>query len=127
MKSTASQILPKKQKEILDLWMKQQLKDEGLRDDLMTGDDLKKDSTELLTVLLSLIKKDNFSDLESAEFDKVNEVLAGISMTRAKTGFSPRETAYFVLSIKDAVTPVLEKNITHARILYSETAKFNKL
>jgi len=127
MKSTASQILPKKQKEILDLWMKQQLKDEGLRDDLMTGDDLKKDSTELLTVLLSLIKKDNFSDVESAEFDKVNEVLAGISMTRAKTGFSPRETAYFVLSIKDAVTPVLEKNITDARILYSETTKFNKL
>ena len=127
MKSTASQILPKKHNEILELWMKQQLKDEGLRDDLMTGDDLKKDSTELLTVLLAVIKKDNFSNIESAEFDKVNEVLAGISMSRAKNGFSPRETAYFVLSLKDAVTPVLEKNITDARTLYSETAKFNKL
>ena len=127
MKSTASQILPKKQNEILDLWMKQQLKDEGLRDDLMTSDDLKKDSGELLTVLLAVIKKNDFSNVESAEFDKVNEVLAGISMTRAKNGFSPRETAYFVLSLKDAVIPVLEKNITDARTLYSETAKFNKL
>ena len=127
MKSTASQILPKKQNEILDLWMKQQLKDEGLRDDLMTSDDLKKDSSELLIVLLAVIKKNDFSNVESAEFDKVNEVLAGISMTRAKNGFSPRETAYFVLSLKDAVIPVLEKNITDARTLYSETAKFNKL
>lgn len=127
MKSTASQILPKKQNEILDLWMKQQLKDEGLRDDLMTSDDLKKDSSELLTVLLAVIKKNDFSNVESAEFDKVNEVLAGISMTRAKNGFSPRETAYFVLSLKDAVIPVLEKNITDARTLYSETTKFNKL
>jgi rsbT co-antagonist protein RsbR len=127
MKSTASQILPKKQNEILDLWMKQQLKDEGLRDDLMTSDDLKRDSTELLTVLLALIKKNNFSNVESAEFDKVNEVLAGISMTRANTGFSPRETAYFVLSLKEAVTPVLENNISDARTLYSETTKFNKL
>jgi len=127
MKSTASQILPKKQNEILDLWMKQQLKDEGLRDDLMTNDDLKRDSIELLTVLLAVIKKDDFSNVESAEFDKVNEVLAGISMSRAKNGFSPRETAYFVLSLKEAVIPVLEKNITDARSLYSETAKFNKL
>ena len=109
MKSTASQILPKKQNEILDLWMKQQLKDEGLRDDLMSGDDLKKDSTELLTVLLAAIKKDNFSNVDGVEFDKVNEVLAGISMNRAKNGFSPRETAYFVLSLKEAVVPVLEK------------------
>ena len=65
MKSTASQILPKKQNEILDLWMKQQLKDEGLRDDLMTSDDLKKDSGELLTVLLAVIKKNDFSNVES--------------------------------------------------------------
>ena len=127
MKSTASQILPKKQNEILDLWMKQQLKDEGLRDDLMSGDDLKKDSTELLTVLLAAIKKDNFSNVDGVEFDKVNEVLAGISMNRAKNGFSPRETAYFVLSLKEAVVPVLEKNISDARDLYTETIKFNKL
>jgi rsbT co-antagonist protein RsbR len=127
MKSTASQILPKKHNEILDLWMKQQLKDEGLRDDLMTSYDLKKDSSELLTVLLAVIKKNDFSNVESAEFDKVNEVLAGISMTRAKNGFSPRETAYFVLSLKEAVIPVLEKNITDARTLYLETTKFNKL
>ena len=51
MKSSASQILPKKQNEILDLWMKQQLKDEGLRDDLMSNDDLKRESSELLISL----------------------------------------------------------------------------
>ena len=101
MKSTASQILPKKQNEILDLWMKQQLKDEGLRDDLMTNDDLKRDSIELLTVLLAVIKKDDFSNVESAEFDKVNEVLAGISMSRAKNGFSPRVIGHQLYSFQE--------------------------
>ena len=72
-------------------------------------------------------KKDNFSNVDGVEFDKVNEVLAGISMNRAKNGFSPRETAYFVLSLKEAVVPVLEKNISDARNLYTETVKFNKL
>jgi rsbT co-antagonist protein RsbR len=100
MKSSASQILPKKQNEILDLWMKQQLKDEGLRDDLMSKGDLKKESSDLLISLLSAIRKDNFTDLSTPDFDKVNEILAGISLTRAKNGFSPRETAYFVFSLR---------------------------
>jgi len=127
MKSSASQILPKKQNEILDLWMKQQLKDQGLREDLMTNDDLRKESSELLTALLNLIKRDNFSDQESAEFDKVNEILAGISLSRARYGFSPRETAYFVFSLKEAILTVLEKNVTDAKSLYTEYAKISKL
>ena len=127
MKSSASQILPKKQNEILDLWMKQQLKDDGLREDLMTNEDLRSESTELLTALLNLIKRDNFSDHGSAEFDKVNEILAGISLSRARNGFAPRETAYFVFSLKEAILTVLEKNVTDIKSLYTEYHKISKL
>ena len=93
MKSNASRILSTKQNEVLELWMKQQLKDVGLREDLMSSNDLKKESEELLNALLGVIKKDNFDDTNSKEYDKISEVLAGISLSRVKNGFSPRETA----------------------------------
>lgn len=127
MKSNASQILPAKQAEILDLWMKQQLKDSSLRDDLMSNDDLKKESDELLKAILAAIKKDNFKDINAPEYEKVTEVLAGISMSRATNGFSPRETAFYVFSLKDAFATVLEKNITDGKTLYIENLKVNKL
>ncbi|HEY4065138.1 MAG TPA: STAS domain-containing protein [Puia sp.] len=127
MKSSSATILPSKHAEILELWMKLQLKDEGLRSDLMSSDSLRKESEELLKAVLEAIKKDNFTDIHAPEYDKVNEVLAGISLARATNGFSPRETAYFVLSLKEAFTGVLEKNIQDPKDLYVESVKINKL
>jgi rsbT co-antagonist protein RsbR len=126
-KATAFQILPPKHSEILDLWLKQQIKDENVRNDLMESDDMKKESSEFLKAFLTAIKKGNFDDTGSEEYEKVNEVLAGISLSRANSGFSPRETAYFVFSLKEALTQVLEKNISDAKILYQETLKINRL
>lgn len=127
MKSSASHILPKYQKQILEQWINQQLKDEGLREDLLSGDDLRKESDTLLTAVLAAIKKDNFTDINAAEFDKVNEILAGISLSRASHGFSPRETAMFVFSLKDALIDVLQRNISDASNLNVELVKIHKL
>jgi len=127
MKSSASQILPKNQKQILEKWMNHQLKDDGLREDLLSNDDLRKESDALLTAILTAIKKDNFADVNSQEFDKVNEILAGISMSRANNGFSPRETAVFVFSLKDAFIEVLHENVADASALNAEISKVNKL
>jgi rsbT co-antagonist protein RsbR len=127
MKSLAAELLPSKYAEILDLWIKQQVKDEGLRSDLMSQDDLRRESESLLKALLDGIRQDNFTDINSSEFDKVNDILAGISHNRASNGFSPRETAYFVFSLKEAFSSVLEKNIPDARALYLESVKINKL
>lgn len=127
MKSTASQILQGKQAEILDLWIKQQITDDNVRNDLMENDDLKKESSEFLKAFLAAIKKGNYDDILSEEFEKVNEILAGISLNRASSGFSPRETAYFVFSLKEVISTILEKNITDTKILYSETLKISKV
>ena len=43
MKSSTGQLLQKKYKEILDLWMRQQLTDASLREDLMANEDLRHD------------------------------------------------------------------------------------
>jgi rsbT co-antagonist protein RsbR len=127
MKSLASQLLPKKHNEILDTWLQYQLSDEGLREDLMSNEDLKKESDSLLKAILDLIKKDNFNDTSSEDFEKVNEVLAGISFNRATNGYSPRETALFVIGLKEGFRAVLEKNISDPKSLYEESLKVNSL
>ncbi len=127
MKSIAAQLLPKRHNEILDLWMDQQLANDGLREDLLSNESLKKESEELLRAVLELIRKDDLSDINSNEYEKASEVLAGISLGRATSGFSPRETASFVFSLKDALTGVMEKNSSEDKTLYAETKKLNKL
>lgn len=128
MKSSTGHLLLKKQKDVLELWMKQQLRDEGLRQDLMSNEDLRRQSEELLKSILTAMKSDNFTDLESAEYEPVTEILAGISISRATQGYSPRETAYFVFSLKEALLEILQKELSGNPVaLYTESQKVNKL
>lgn len=126
-KATASKVLPAKEAEILDLWIKQQLKNITLREDLMSNEDLKKESKELLGAILKGIRIDDLVDTGAPEFEKANEVLAGISISRAKNGFSPRETAWFVFGLKPAFITVLEKNISDPKVLFEEVSRINKI
>lgn len=127
MKQTTGTLLQKKYKEVLDLWMRQQLQDASLREDLMTNEDLRHECEELLHALLDALKKDNFSDIEAPEFEKTLESLAGISTSRALKGYSPRETGVFVFSLKAALAKVMEKETTDLELLYRETEKVNRL
>ncbi|HEX7847643.1 MAG TPA: STAS domain-containing protein [Chitinophagaceae bacterium] len=127
MKSNLSRILSAKQTEILEVWIKQQLQDEGLREDLMSSEDLKKESKELLEALLPAIKKDNFTDVDTKEFEKINEVLAGISLSRVKSGYTPRETAWFVFSLKEALVEIIQKNIKEPKVLVQEILNVSRL
>ena len=127
MKQTTGSLLQKKYKEILESWMRQQLQDESLREDLMTNEDLRQESEELLHALLDAVKKDNFADIDTPEYEKTLESLAGISTTRALKGYSPRETGNFVFSLKDALSKTLEKEYTDPAVLYKESMKLNRL
>src|ERR1700744_6601278 len=102
MKSFAAELLPSKYAEIHDLWLKQQLKDEGLRSDLMSQDDLRRDSESLLKALTEAIRQDNFTNSKAPEFDRVNEILAGVSLSRAANGFSHRESVECGVSLREA-------------------------
>ncbi|RZL98027.1 MAG: STAS domain-containing protein [Pedobacter sp.] len=126
-KSLVHDILQKKSKQILELWMKQQLTDVGLRDDLMSGDELKNESEQLLKALIEGTRGNNLEDVYATEYEKVTEILAGLSLSRAKRGFSPRETGYFVLSLKEALVKTLEQEIPDLKKLYPETLRINKL
>ncbi|MBT1690383.1 STAS domain-containing protein [Dawidia soli] len=127
MKNESIKILQKRKKAILELWMKNQLAEEGLRDDLMNNEDLRVQSEELLDALLNNLSDDTVGDAESSQFDTVTDILAGISVSRARQGFSPRETGVYVFSLKDALLETLQQEIKDPVILYAQSLKISKL
>lgn len=128
MKVDISKLLQKKKKQILEQWMNNQLADESLREDLMSNEDLRVQSEELLDALVTSVNNRNIEDFQSSDFDSTVEILSGISITRARQGYSPRETGVYVFSLKDALLQVLQDEIKNDPMtLYTLSLKVSKL
>ena len=100
--------LQKRKKQILEDWMNLQLADVSLREDLMSNEELREQSSELIDALLKAINDKNISAIESSDFETVYEILSGISISRARQGFSPRETGIYIFSLKEALLKNLQ-------------------
>lgn len=108
--------------------MNNQLADEGLREDLISNEELRSQSEELIDALLNNLVEENFTDLNSEKWDPVIEILGGISITRARQGFSPRETGNFVFSLKEALLEVLQQEVKNdIETLFNESMKIGRL
>lgn len=128
MKLEIVKMLQKKKKQIIDLWMKNQLADSALREDLMSNEELRAQSEDLVDALLKKLTEENLSNIDSADFDDVYEILGGISITRARQGFSPRETGTYILSLKDALLSILQQEFKDSPgELYDASMKVGKL
>ena len=128
MKSDISKLLQKKKKQILEAWMQNQLNDESLREDLMSNDDLRQQSEELLNNLVDNLSDNNLNNPNSDDFEPVLEILSGISITRARQGYSPRETGLFVFSLRDALLQTLQGEAKlDGRDMVETIFKINKL
>ncbi|MDO1445563.1 STAS domain-containing protein [Rhodocytophaga aerolata] len=128
MKNQSLKFLQKSKKHLLETWMSNQMEDQALREDLMSNDELRNQSDELLTALLKTLNSDNIDNTQSKDFEQVSGILSDISVSRARHGFSPRETAQFVLSLKQALTQTLEKEYTDdPKVLLDSYIAINKL
>lgn len=128
MKTDVAKLLQKKRRQLLEYWMTKQLADDSLREDLISNEELREQSNELLDALLNAITEKNITEPDSEAFDPVKEILSGISISRAKQGFSPRETGVYVFSLKNALQQVLQEEITNdPAFLYDASLKVNKL
>lgn len=128
MKIDISKVFQKKKKQILEQWMKNQLADESLREDLMSNEELRTQSEELLDALVKALNEKNLAEANSADFDNVVEILSGISISRARQGFSPRETGLYIFSLKDALTQLLQEELKADPVqLAAVIIKINKL
>jgi len=127
MKNETIKILQKKKKVILDTWMKFQLSDDSLREDLMSNDELRMQSEELISIFVDSLKDDNIDKPESKDFEPVTDILNGITMSRAKQGYTSRETGNFVFSLKEALLHLLQQEIRDPQELYVQSIRVSRL
>lgn len=127
MKNEAIKVLQKRKKNILENWIKFQLEDVSLREDLMSNEELRSQSEEFLNSLIQNLSDENIDNPLSPEFEAVIDSLNAISIARAKQGFSPRETGTYVYSLKDALLFTLQQEIKDPQELYVQSVKIHKL
>lgn len=121
-------LLKSKKKKLFEKWIQNQIASDGLREDLISNEDLRAQSEELSDVLLDSLTLENLNDPTSGSFDPVIELLSGISVVRARQGFSPRETGQFILSLKDALIELLREEMKDdPALLYEHTYRLSKL
>ena len=120
-------LLKKKKKQILTTWMKAQLSDTGLRDDLMSNTDLRTQSEGLLDILFRVVTDANLTNANAPELEPLVSLLSDISMSRARQGYTPRETALYIFSLKDALLETIQAELTDDPLrLARETLKISK-
>ncbi|HET6226255.1 MAG TPA: STAS domain-containing protein [Bacteroidia bacterium] len=127
MKNESIKIFQKKKNAILEKWMNLQLIDETLREDLMSNEDLRIQSEELLNAIIDVVNDTNLQDVNSSDFENINEILSSISISRAKQGYSPRETGAYIFSLKEALLNILGEEIKDSDTLYKQSMLISKL
>jgi len=108
-KQVASTLLDTHQSEIVQQWMRR-LKDDGaLQSGRIREGELQTQCSDFLSQLRDALANGS-SDVDGREFTGVREMLSGVSASRATQGFSPRETAMFVFSLKPPLFEAFQKH-----------------
>ena len=108
MKTRIAEVLERNEAEILSDWMKEQATALTQRPDLMKESELRQQSTKFLKLFRDAIAGTNV-DIQQAIWGPVREFIGEVSRSRAIQGFSPSETATFVLSLKQPLFTRLRK------------------
>ena len=127
MKNESIKIFQKKKSVVLEKWIKLQMEDEGMREDLIGNDDLRIQSEELLSSVISSLSDSNIENPGSGEFENVVDILSSISISRAKQGFSPRETGTYIPCLKEALLQTLSEELKDSESLYKQSMLINKI
>jgi rsbT co-antagonist protein RsbR len=89
----------KNQETVLDGWL-QGIKGGIRRRDLIDERELKSQANEVLSTICAAPPDAPLEDLNIAAWQPLKDLLASLSVSRAVQGFTPSETALFVLSLK---------------------------
>jgi rsbT co-antagonist protein RsbR len=102
-------VLAGQEASVLEEWIKE-MSGQTRRADLMKDSELRAQCSRFLSLLRQGVASGN-TDLESATWQPAREQLAEISRTRAQQGFTPTETATFVLSVKKPLFTLLREHV----------------
>jgi rsbT co-antagonist protein RsbR len=106
-RASMSDIVGQYEDELLPAWVQYQLEATTLRRDLMREDELREQSRRFLGILRRVLQNGGAEqDITAPAWDETRDLLADITQTRTRQGFSPSETATFVFSLKQ---PLFER------------------
>jgi rsbT co-antagonist protein RsbR len=120
------EILGQHEGSILERWVQDQLAAIGHRRGLMADAELREQSREFLGLVRQAVQSGG-TDIEAAPWTGVREFLGRVSGSRAVQGFSPSETAIFVLSLKQPLFDHLRRDGGSAEPLLEEIWRTDKL
>jgi rsbT co-antagonist protein RsbR len=96
--STLSRVLESRYDEILAAWVAQQIS--ITRRGAISEADVRGQCAELLNAMRKAMAGSDREDLQAPGWGAVRDIIQRVSFTRAQQGFSPSETATFVLALK---------------------------
>lgn len=97
--SQLAELLKQNEESILEKWMTAQRK-AGIRLDLIDERTVQENSRELLKAVTMILAQGS-NDIDAPGWKPLKSQLERLSVTQARQGFSPTETATFVLSLKE--------------------------
>ncbi|PBJ10088.1 STAS domain-containing protein [Flavobacterium sp. ACN6] len=110
-------VLKEHENKLLTVWA-QILSDIGASDGAMEEEE----SKEFASVFLTAV-----SNEDARELEKVEDLIIGISTSRGKRGYSPRENAQYLTSFKEATSKILSELIQDPSKLYEANLKLNSV
>jgi rsbT co-antagonist protein RsbR len=109
MSSRLPEIFKRHDTEILRDWVKEQLA--VLRPEAVSEVALRDQTQRFFTLLRDAVQSGELSDIGGPAWTGVREMLADLSRTRATQGYTPSETATFVLSLKQPLFSRLRQEL----------------
>jgi len=109
--SGLTDVLIKHEAAILDEWIKQ-MSGATRRSDLIKDTELRAQCSRFLELVRQGVESGS-SDLQSPGWQGVRDQLAELSRSRAQQGFTPTETATFVLSVKKPLFTLLRDRMSN--------------
>jgi len=124
---TLSEILSDHESEILNEWMRMQRASSARRSDLISEEELYRESREFLGSLKQGGASGKLEDIQAAAWEAAREILENLSRSRARMGFSPTETATFVFSLKQPLLSALGGDAAFQEQAWAITLLLDKL
>jgi rsbT co-antagonist protein RsbR len=101
-RSRIPELLKKHEEGLLAEWIQLQVAAEP-KSGRIKDAELREQCLSFMSLLQAAIQSDNISNITTQEWQPVREMLAELSRSRGLQGFSPSETATFVLSLKQPI------------------------
>ena len=126
-KSRLAQLIQKSHPDLLAEWVRAQLGAESMRRDLIKEDELREQSTEFLQRFEKAVASGEMVNIKAPAWEPALEILDELSRDRGRMGFSPSETAAFVLSLKEPLALRLRDEAGTPEQVFDETWKVSGL